>query len=150
MNRLLIHSNGTGDGYTSATAATLTHVTAAALPALNGSSGGESSGSGCNPPGNNNDVRRLQDEVNQLTKRNGGTKLSSCTVHRVFLCFILSYLVATAALIFLFFVFPTNSLAFVFLRADAAVGQSGTKRQGDVGPNEKGFRTKRRREKSKD
>ncbi|KAK4005018.1 hypothetical protein OUZ56_006742 [Daphnia magna] len=71
MNRLLIHSNGTGDGYTSATAATLTHVTAAALPALNGSSGGESSGSGCNPPGNNNDVRRLQDEVNQLTKRNG-------------------------------------------------------------------------------
>lgn len=92
MNRLLIHSNGTGDGYTSATAATLTHVTAAALPALNGSSGGESSGSGCNPPGNNNDVRRLQDEVNQLTKRNGGTKL-----YRLVQCtessFALSYLI---------------------------------------------------------
>jgi hypothetical protein len=84
MNRLLIHSNGTGDGYTPSVASTaataaLTHAAAsvacaAAPAALNGSgdgpgSGGSSSG---NPSGNNNDVRRLQDEVNQLTKRNGG------------------------------------------------------------------------------
>lgn len=87
MNRLLIHSNGTGDGYTPAVASTaaaaLTHAAAsiacaaapAAAAALNGSGDGPGSGSGGgsgNPSGNNNDVRRLQDEVNQLTKRNGG------------------------------------------------------------------------------
>jgi hypothetical protein len=80
MNRLLIHSNGTGDGYTPSVASTaataaLTHAAAsvacaAAPAALNGS--GDGPGSGGNPSGNNNDVRRLQDEVNQLTKRNGG------------------------------------------------------------------------------
>jgi hypothetical protein len=86
MNRLLIHSNGTVDGYTSSVASTaataaLTHAAAsvacaAAPAALNGSGDGPGSGggssSGGNPSGNNNDVRRLQDEVNQLTKRNGG------------------------------------------------------------------------------
>jgi hypothetical protein len=76
MNRLLIHSNGTGDGYTPAvgTTAALTHgaASATASTALNGSSGGDSGP--VNSSGNNNDVRRLQDEVNQLTKRNGGTQ----------------------------------------------------------------------------
>ena len=76
MNRLLIHSNGTGDGYATAvgTTAALTHgaASATASTALNGSSGGDSGL--VNSSGNNNDVRRLQDEVNQLTKRNGGSQ----------------------------------------------------------------------------
>lgn len=64
MNRLLIHSNGTSEGYVPA----LTHANTSAV---NGSSSEGSGGSS----GSNNDVRRLQDEVNQLTKRNGGTSL---------------------------------------------------------------------------
>ena len=111
MNRLLIHSNGTGDGYTPA----LTHSVTTAS-AVNGSSGESSNGG---PSSNNNDVRRLQDEVNQLTKRNGGT--------------------------FSFFFPPpipkrrrprSNNSIFLFRRADAAVGESGTARKGDVGVDE--------------
>ena len=59
MNRLLIQTNG--DAYPQA-----------ALPSSSSSSAtGAVNGSG-SCEGGSNDVRRLQDEVNQLTKRNGG------------------------------------------------------------------------------
>ena len=63
MNRLLIQSNGTVEGYTPSVAHPSTS-------AVNGSSSVETP---AGPSVSNNDVRRLQDEVNQLTKRNGGT-----------------------------------------------------------------------------
>jgi hypothetical protein len=117
MNRLLIHSNGTGDGYTPAVAATaaltLGAASAAASTALNGSSSGDGGpGSGGNPSGNNNDVRRLQDEVNQLTKRNGGNLL--CLIQRMthtqthlgfspLFLFLLSYFILCYIIFFLMF-----------------------------------------------
>jgi len=67
MNRLLIQTNG--DAYQSAALPSTSSSSLSA--AVNGSSacdGGGQSGL------SNNDVRRLQDEVNQLTKRNGGAK----------------------------------------------------------------------------
>ena len=72
MNRLLIHPNGEPGSAGSST-------TVAALPpaaSVNGSAGGGAE------PGNGNDVRRLQDEVNQLTKRNGGTQYLDATISK--------------------------------------------------------------------
>ena len=61
MSRLLLHPNA--EGWSAPTGAALP-----AAPSVNGSTTVVDGSSG-----SSNDVRRLQDEVNQLTKRNGGT-----------------------------------------------------------------------------
>lgn len=86
MNRLLIQSNGTTEGYASSS---LAHPSTSTV---NGSSSVEGS---AGPSGSNNDVRRLQDEVNQLTKRNGGT-------HPSIKFSVLTYLCINVFLFFLF------------------------------------------------